>query len=240
MNNPVLSQPSELPRCREATKVVAKKAAFLTLCLVAAAGFTWSLSSRKSGLGEFFAPGMAAFLLLIVGITMSKRCRATVTAPIIASVSGFLTASWTLGPWERYTESSTSVLCLCFGPLLLMLAAYTYGVAQPRHKIKLGFLSAIGGTVLTYLISLILAVFGIEVPLADTSGLVVISLIVVVAVVALVGRFVAVVDSVDPGEKEFDQWYEALRLLLVPLLLYLVVFSLLDTRYCPFRGIETY
>jgi uncharacterized YccA/Bax inhibitor family protein len=223
-------------------EAVTKKAAFLILCMMTAAVFTWGLSMQilhDTMVTRFFTTLLLISVLLLAIVTLLKKTWATATAPAMALMSGAILAVCTLGPWERYPEVSAPVLALSFGPLLVTLLAHNCGLAGARNKTKLRLVGAVGGTLFACVGLLGLSLLGIPMSVGSLT-LEGILLMVLAPVAILVEQFVGIEGRAESGEPKSMEWYEGLRLLVPPFAFCMILIRLFDTAPVPFWDMQTY
>src|SRR6185436_19679515 len=98
------------------------------------------------------------------------------------------------------------------------------------ENFKLGVMAATGGIFVTYLISMVLGFFGIQIPLIHGSGIVGIGFslfVVVIAALNLVLDFDFIKKGVEHGALKYMEWYGAFGLLVTLVWLYIEVLRLL-------------
>jgi uncharacterized YccA/Bax inhibitor family protein len=135
---------------------------------------------------------------------------------------------------RQITQTTTMIvpqaMILTFGTLAAMLVAYRAGLVRATEKFKAGMYAALGGIALVYLATIVLRLFGVEVPYIHGSGIIGIGFSVVVLVVAalsLVLDFDLIETGVQQGAAKYMEWYGAYALLVTLAWLYLEFLKLL-------------
>lgn len=128
------------------------------------------------------------------------------------------------------TASSTAVLLTC-GVLFSLLAAYTTRVIRVTQQFRMIVFGATAGIALFYLASMVLGLFGIQIPGLFGNGWVGIafSLFVVgIAALNLVMDFDFIENGAASQAPKFMEWYGAFGLLVTLVWLYLEILRLLS------------
>jgi uncharacterized YccA/Bax inhibitor family protein len=243
--SPMASEPSaeKSARLTMALSRVARKAGLLTLFVVATAGLTLggSRNSRDFALAVSSIGGLVLSVLFFLAvITMYRKSWAPITAPVMALLVGVFIAAYSLGPWGRYTDTACLLLGMSFGSPLLVLGTHLLGLVEVRHWTNWLHVSSICWACGAYLVSAWVAFFVANVPLIDSGSFGLVLFMALVPAVILVRQLVGIHHKAESGAPEFLEWYEALLLLISPLLYFTVLFKLFNTCLVPFCGMETY
>ncbi len=184
--------------------------------------------------------GLVAGLVFAM-ITIFKPKAAPFTAPLYAISEGaFLGAisgmyAERFGTIENGAVSLNSdmvlqAVMLTFGVLGAMLVAYTTRLIKPTEKLKTGIIAATGAIFLVYMVSIVMSLFGANMPFIHDSGPIGIgiSLIIVgVAALNLVLDFDYIETGVNVGAPKYCEWYGGFTLLVTLVWLYLEILRLL-------------
>lgn len=208
------------------------KTAILTLLLVTSASWSWKLAlspSPPSWLGAALTFGWLVPIGLALVIAFVPKL-AGALAPIYALAKGVIVGVIS----ARYNAAFdgivlTAVLLTC-GILFALLAAYATGLIKPSENFKLGLFAATGGIMLFYLVTLVLGMFGIQVPGVFGNGWVGIAFsgfVVVIAALNLVLDFDFIENGCAMGAPKHMEWYAAFGLLVTLVWLYLEILRLL-------------
>lgn len=117
-----------------------------------------------------------------------------------------------------------------FGTLFCLLAAYRSGVIKATENFKLGLFAATGGICMLYLMTMLLRLFGLDMPFVHDTGIVGIGFsLVVVAIAALnlVLDFDFIESGVEARAPKRLEWYAAFGLMVTLIWLYLEILNLL-------------
>jgi len=221
-------------RAEEAMSIqgTTNKALLLLLCVFITAAWTWSIFF-KSGNAAAVAPLVAvgAFGGFIVAlVTIFKPAWAGVTAPIYALLEGLFIGGLSSIAEAQYPGIVIQAVGLTFGTCLALLLAYKSGLIRATEGFKRGIVAATGGICLFYLATLILGLFGVQVPLVYGSGPVgiIFSLFVVtIAALNLVLDFDFIEQGSRQGAPKYMEWYGAFGLMVTLIWLYLEILRLL-------------
>jgi uncharacterized YccA/Bax inhibitor family protein len=221
-------------RAEEAMSIqgTTNKALLLLLCVFITAAWTWSIFF-KSGNAAAVAPLVAvgAFGGFIVAlVTIFKPAWAGVTAPIYALLEGLFIGGLSSMAEAQYPGIVIQAVGLTFGTCLALLLAYKSGLIRATEGFKRGIVAATGGICLFYLVTLILGLFGVQVPLVYGSGPVgiIFSLFVVtIAALNLVLDFDFIEQGSRQGAPKYMEWYGAFGLMVTLIWLYLEILRLL-------------
>jgi uncharacterized YccA/Bax inhibitor family protein len=217
------------PATRMTVEGVVYKTALLLVVAVLAAGFTWT---RTAGAGV--SPGLLAlafFGLLGTGIATAFRPRiAIVTGPLYALASGAF-----IGVVSSYFEAAYPGIALQAGvatlmTLAAMLGAYATGLIKATPNFIRGVVTATVAILLIYVATIVLGLFGVQMPLLHSSGplgILVSLLIVGVAALNLILDFHVIEQLTAQGAEKRMEWYGAFALLVTLVWLYLELLRLI-------------
>ncbi|HIY71667.1 MAG TPA: Bax inhibitor-1/YccA family protein, partial [Candidatus Luteimonas excrementigallinarum] len=119
---------------------------------------------------------------------------------------------------------------LTFGTLFAMLFAYRSGLVKATENFKMGVVAATGGIMLVYLATIVLGLFGINIPMIHDSGLIGIGFslfVVVIAALNLVLDFDMIETGVQARAPKYMEWYGAFGLMVTLVWLYIEFLRLL-------------
>ncbi|MBX3171016.1 MAG: Bax inhibitor-1/YccA family protein [Candidatus Eremiobacteraeota bacterium] len=209
---------------------VTNKTGLLLLFLTGGAGITWKLVALKSAMlmPLFFGGLIANFVLSL--IIIFKRD----TAPYLAIPYSFcegLTLGGISALFEmKYPGIVMQAVGATFGTLFCLLAAYRSGMIKPTENFKLGLVAATGGICMLYLMTMVLRLFGLDMPFVHDTGMVGIGFSLVVVVIAalnLVLDFDFIESGVEARAPKSLEWYAAFGLMVTLIWLYLEILNLL-------------
>ena len=207
------------------------KTGLLLLLLLLAAGWTWNL---------FFTVGVQAVTPYIWGgaiggmvfalVTAFKRTWAMVTAPVYVVLEGLFLGGLSAMLEAQFPGIVLQAVGLTFGALFALLTAYKSGLIRATENFKLGIVAATGGIFLVYMATMILGLFGVQVPLIHDSGPVGILFslfVVVIAALNLVLDFDFIENGAAQGAPRYMEWYAAFGLMVTLIWLYIEILRLL-------------
>lgn len=222
---------------REAGKVmtlngtVNKTGVLLLLCVMTAT-FAWFQVSTPAGIvgaGPYLWGGLIAGLVFAL-VTIFKKQWAAVTAPLYALAEGFFLGAISAQYSYLYEGIVMQAVLLTFGTLFAMLLAYRSGLIKATENFKMGVAAATGGIFLVYLATMVLGMFGIQIPYIHGSGLIGIGFslfVVVIAALNLVMDFDFIEAGVEHGAPKYMEWYGAFGLVVTLVWLYIEFLRLL-------------
>lgn len=224
------------PSSRMTLQGTVVKSGILLAVVVASASYVWGLASSGSATpGAVFAtfglPGMLGGLIVAM-VTIFKKRWAPFTAPLYALLEGLF-----LGAFSVYVQSMfpdvpivLQAVALTFGTFFALLLAYTSGLIKATENFKLGVVAATGGIMMAYLLSFVLGMFGVDVPVIHSSGLMGIGFsvfVIIIAALNLVLDFDFIENGAERGAPKYMEWYGAFGLLVTLVWLYIEFLRLL-------------
>ena len=210
------------------------KTAFLLLLTVLTAAFAWSRTFTESG---EMAPGAMIYLLggaiggfILALVTAFKKEWSPVTAPMYALVEGFFLGAISAIYNAQFEGIVLQAVTLTFGTLFALLFAYRSGLIKATENFKLGVVAATGGIALVYVATIVLGLFGINMPYIHDSGVIGIGFslfVVVIAALNLVLDFDFIESGAEAGAPKYMEWYGAFGLMVTLVWLYVEFLRLL-------------
>ena len=168
---------------------------------------------------------------IVALVTIFKKSWASVTAPIYALLEGLLLGGISATFEARYPGIVIQAVGLTFGTLFCLLVVYTSRMIKVTQNFRLGIVAATGGIALFYLVSLVLGMFGINIPLIHENGLIGIGFslfVVVIAALNLVLDFDFIENAAAQGAPKYMEWYGAFGLIVTLVWLYIEILRLLS------------
>ncbi len=210
---------------------VNKTGVLLLLCVITAA-FAWMQVSTPAGVANagVYVWGGAIGGLVLALITTFKKTWAPITAPLYALVEGFFLGAISAMFEQRFPGIVFQAVLLTFGTLFALLFAYRSGLIKATEIFKLGVVAATGGIFLVYLATIVLGLFGINIPMIHDNGIVGIGFslfVIVIAALNLVLDFDFIETGVERGAPKYMEWYGAFGLMVTLIWLYLEILRLL-------------
>ncbi len=207
------------------------KTAILLALLVLSAGFTWIRLASADPAAVM--PVMWGGLIggLIVGVATSfKPTWSPISAPLYAIVEGLFIGAISMLFERSLPGIVVQASLLTFGILAAMLAIYTTGIIKPTENFKLGVAAATGGIFLVYLVSIVMRLFGFQMPFIHDTGPIGIGFslfVVVLASLNLVLDFDFIEQGVENQAPRYMEWYAGFGLLVTLVWLYIELLRLL-------------
>jgi uncharacterized YccA/Bax inhibitor family protein len=215
------------------------KTGLLLLLTVLTASFSWSQALvtggetagtlSSAGMGYLIGGALGGFVLAL--ITVFKKTWSPVTAPMYALVEGLFLGAVSAMFEQRFPGIVFQAVLATFGTLVALLVAYRSGLIKATENFKLGVVAATGGIALLYLASIVLGLFGINVPViheASGLGIAFSVFVVIVAALNLVLDFDFIESGVEQGAPKFMEWYGAFGLMVTLVWLYVEFLRLLS------------
>jgi uncharacterized YccA/Bax inhibitor family protein len=206
------------------------KTALLLVLAFTTAAASWVLGTADpAGVGGW-ALG-AALAGLVVGVaTVIKPRWSPVTGPLYALLEGVFLGLVSMVFEASYPGIATQAVALTFGVLGAMLLVYKTGLVKVTQRFRAGVAAATLGIFATYMVALVLGLFGVRVPLlndASPLGILISLAIVVVAALNLVLDFDLIDRGARAGAPRYMEWYAAFGVLVTLVWLYLELLRLL-------------
>jgi uncharacterized YccA/Bax inhibitor family protein len=168
---------------------------------------------------------------IVALVTIFKKPWAGVTAPIYALLEGLFLGGISAIFEAQYPGIVIQAVGLTFGTLFCLLVVYTSRIIKVTQNFRLGIVAATGGIALFYLASLVLGMFGINIPLIHENGLIGIGFslfVVVIAALNLVLDFDFIENAAAQGAPKYMEWYGAFGLIVTLVWLYIEILRLLS------------
>jgi uncharacterized YccA/Bax inhibitor family protein len=163
-------------------------------------------------------------------VTAFKKELAPITAPLYAALEGLVLGGISAVFEKSYPGIVIQAVSLTFGTLAALLIAYKSRLIQATENFKLGVFAATGGICLFYLVSLVLGMFGVQMPIINQGGVFGIAFslfVVVIAALNLVLDFDFIEKGAEQGAPRYMEWYGAFGLMVTLVWLYLEILRLL-------------
>ena len=218
-------------------------AAILLGILVVAGGFAWQsvdvITQRNPLTGEtVVTSGLPGWIIIAalagfgIGIlTVFKPKVARITGPIYAVLLGSVAGAISHFYEVQFHGIVLQAIGLTVGVFVMMLVLYATRTIRVTEKLRSGIFAATGAVMLVYLVSIVLGLFGTQVPMIHESGPVGIlfSLAVVgIASMNLLVDFDLIERGVTMGAPRYMEWYGAFGLMVTLVWLYLELLRLLS------------
>src|SRR5262245_58782281 len=185
-------------------------------------GAVWSWGRAESLMPTLWMGAIGAFIIALV--TIFNKPWARFTAPLYAVMEGVLIGALSALMELRYPGIVTQAVLLTFGVLFAMLTLYRMGVIRATERFKAVVITATLAIALTYVVSMVMGIFGRSIPLIHEGGKagIIFSLIVTgVAAMNLIIDF----DFIESGERaqapKHLEWYAAFGVMVTMIWLYM-------------------
>lgn len=205
------------------------KTGILLLCAMATAFYSWNQYYEGQSVGGLIMIGAFGGLILAMA-TIFKPTWAPFTSPVYALLEGLFLGAISANYNYAYPGLPLQAIALTFGTCLAMLMAYRSGMIRATEKFKTGIVAATGGIMLVYLGSMLLGLFGIQIPGIFGNGLIGIgfSLFVVgIAALNLILDFDFIERGSAAGAPKHMEWFGAFGLMVTLVWLYIEMLRLL-------------
>ena len=206
------------------------KTAFLLLLVIASATVSWQAAAE----GRLLLPGVGVTFFLLIGIAMATAFRprwAIVTGPAYALVSGLILGAVSALYEAAYGGIVSQAVIATLGTAGGMLIAYSSGAIRATPRFRKVVITATLGIMLLYVVSIVMRLFGAQVPLLHDSGPlgIAISLFIVgIAALNLILDFDFVAQASRAGAEKRMEWYGAFAIMVTLVWLYLEMLRLLS------------
>jgi uncharacterized YccA/Bax inhibitor family protein len=211
------------------------KTGLLLLLAVLTGAYAWNaVAPTQAGMSPqlpIFLIGGAVGGLVFALATIFKKTWAPVTAPLYALSEGLFLGAISAVFEARYPGIVMQAVLLTMGTLFALLMAYRSGLIRATENFKLGVVAATGGIALIYLATIVLRLFGTDIPYIHESGVIGIGFslfVVVVAAMNLVLDFDFIESGVEANAPKYMEWYGAFGLMVTLVWLYVEFLRLLS------------
>lgn len=212
------------------------KFGFLLFMVLAAASYTWYLyyNNQSQTMMIFMWVGLIGGLISVFAICF-KPTLAPYLAPAYGLLEGFflgaISAILNDAFSEKYPGLVMQAVGLTFGVAIAMFLLYNFRIIKATERFKSTIFAATAGVAIFYLITLVLRMFGVNIPFMYDSSLLGIGLslfIVAIAALNLIIDFDMIEKGADMGAPKFMEWYGAFGLLVTMIWLYVEILKLLS------------
>ncbi len=208
---------------------------FMLLTLVVVAGwFGWASVDVTAEQGLTLPVWLLPVMLVGLGIailTVFKPKLARFTAPVYALLEGALLGAISHVYEVRFEGIVLQAFGLTVGVFALLLFLYATRIIKVTDNLRMGIVAATGAVFVVYLVSMVMRLFGVDVPLIHDSGPIGILFslaVVVIASLNLVLDFDFIERGAAAGAPRYMEWYGAFGLLVTLVWLYLELLRLLS------------
>jgi len=205
--------------------------AVLLMVLLAAGWVGWA-QVDPSPEGVHYPGWLLPALLVGLGIaflTIFKPRLARFTAPVYAVVEGLLLGAISHVYNLAYGGIVVQAVGLTVAVFGILLFLYATRVIKVTDKLRMGIVAATGAVFVVYMVSLVLRLFGADVPFihdASPIGILISLAVVVIAALNLILDFDFIERGAAKGAPKYMEWYGAFGLLVTLVWLYLELLRL--------------
>jgi uncharacterized YccA/Bax inhibitor family protein len=209
-----------------------------TFLMLAILSFTalWSWSAFGTAtFPRFLLPVSALGGFIVAMITIFRPTASPITGPIYAALEGVflgaLSQFFELRYAERFPGIAMQAVMLTCGTLFVMLFVYQTGLVRVTEKLQAGIITATGALALFYLVTMLMRLFGAEMPLvwsATPLGIGFSLLVIGLAAFNLLLDFDFIEKAAYAGAPKYMEWYGAFGLMVTLIWLYLEILRLLQ------------
>lgn len=179
--------------------------------------------------GWLLPAALGAFAVALVTIFVPRLAR--FTAPIYAAAEGFLLGAISHLYEAQFEGIVLQAVGLTVGVFCVLLFLYATRVIKVTDNLRMGIVAATGAVAIVYVVSLVVRLFGAEVPFIHDAGPIGILFslaVVVIASLNLVLDFDFIERGAALGAPKHMEWYAAFGLLVTLVWLYLELLRLLS------------
>ena len=212
------------------------KFGFMMLMVIGGAAYTWRLfyQGAPDTMRTFMMIGLFGGMISAFAIIF-KRNWAPYLAPVYGLLEGFflggISAIFNQAFATRYPGLIMQSVGLTFGVAIAMFLLYNFKIIKATEKFKSVIIAATTGIFFFYLITMVVRMFGVDMPfMYDSSALSIgISLfIVAIAALNLILDFDMIEQGAAQGAPKYMEWYGAFGLMVTIIWLYIEILKLLS------------
>ena len=211
-----------------------KKFGLMLLMLIGGAAFTWDLYYQGVNVMPWaMGAAIGGFVVALI-ITFKKTWApqlalgyALLEGLFLGAISAVLNAAFA----EKYPGLIMQAVLLTFGVAVSMFALYYFRVLQATQTFKKVVIAATMGIALFYLASMVMNLFGSQMPYLHSNGPIGIGIslfVVAIAALNLIMDFDLIEQGAAGGAPKYFEWYSAFGLMVTIVWLYLEILRLLS------------
>lgn len=209
------------------------KFGFLFLMVMATAFYSWKEFAEGGNVQPLILTGAIGGLIVALIITFKKEW-APYLAPAYALLEGLfvgaISAYYNFAFAEKAPFIIVTAVGLTFGTAIAMYLLYSARIIRATQKFKAIIFTATMGIAIFYLITMVLRMFGMDVPFiheGSTFGIIFSLFVVAIAALNLILDFDMIEKGAEAGAPKYMEWYGAFGLLVTIVWLYLEILRLL-------------
>ena len=166
---------------------------------------------------------------IVVIISVFKPQYSNITAPIYAGLEGLFVGGISAAYASVFKGIIFQAVTITMAILFMMLFLYKSGIIKVTKSFRTGVIMATGAVALVYIVSLVLGMFGIQIPYLHQGGMIGIGISLVIIGIASLNLLLDF-DNFEKGEQygapAYMEWFSAMGLLITLVWLYLEVLRL--------------
>jgi uncharacterized YccA/Bax inhibitor family protein len=209
------------------------KFGFLFLMVMGTAFYSWKEFAQGGNVQPLIWTG-AIGGLIVAFIIIFKKEWAGYLAPAYALLEGLFIGAISAYYDYAFAETAPYIIMtavgLTFGTAIAMYLLYATRIIQATQKFKAIVFTATVGIAIFYLITMVLRMFGIDVPFlheGSTFGIIFSLFVVTIAALNLILDFDMIEKGAEAGAPKYMEWYGAFGLMVTIIWLYLEILRLL-------------
>ncbi len=210
------------------------KFGFLFLMVMATAFYSWKEFAEGGNVQPLILIGAIGGLVVALIITFKKEW-APYLAPLYALLEGLfvgaISAYYDFAFADKAPFIIVTAVGLTFGTAIAMFVLYSTRVIRATQRFRSIIITATMGIAIFYVITLVLRMFGMNVPFVhegSTFGIIFSLFVVGIAALNLILDFDMIERGAEAGAPKFMEWYGAFGLLVTIVWLYLEILRLLS------------
>jgi uncharacterized YccA/Bax inhibitor family protein len=210
------------------------KFGLMTILLLASAAFTWKAAAEFKDVMPWMIGSLIGGFIVALVIIFKKEWSAYL-APVYALLEGVFLGGISAIYNNAFAKVAPGIVMqavgLTFGVVIAMFLLYQFGVIKATQRFKSIVITATFGIAIFYGISMLLRLFGVEMPLiheSTTMGIIFSLVVVGIAAMNLIIDFDMIEQGAKQGAPKFMEWYCAFGLMVTIVWLYLEILRLLS------------
>lgn len=172
---------------------------------------------------------IAGFIVVLVSVF--KPQYSNITAPLYAALEGLFIGGISAMYAAMFNGIIFQAVTITMAILFMMLFLYKTGIIKVTKSFRTGVIMATGAVALVYIVSLVLGMFGIQIPYLHQGGMIGIGISLVIIGIASLNLLLDF-DNFEKGEEygapAYMEWFFAMGLLITLVWLYIEVLRLLS------------
>lgn len=172
---------------------------------------------------------IAGFIVVLVSVF--KPQYSNITAPLYAGLEGLFVGGISAMYAAMFNGIIFQAVTITMAILFMMLFLYKSGIIKVTKSFRTGVIMATGAVALVYIVSMVLGMFGIQIPYLHQGGMIGIGISLVIIGIASMNLLLDF-DNFEKGEEHsapaYMEWFFAMGLLITLVWLYIEVLRLLS------------